>query len=608
MKMSRLARRTSIVAIIAWYLVFAPLLGWRTLGLGVAFGQALESHYVVMDDGVRLAVDVHFPPHRDGDDRFPAMLELTRYWRSIVDPKTGQPLGSGGLNRIDREFVAHDYVIVKVDVRGSGASFGHRLEEYGPREVRDGYAIIDWVSKQPWSNGNVGAYGISYSGTTAEFICSSKHPALKCVIPGWSDFDDFASPSRPYGLMAKSLIDEWGAMVGWMDENNVEKMRGSVRPVDPRLLPAAIEEHRANPDVAEFVAHADFRDFSEGGARPMSECASVFWKSDIEASNVPMLVFASWLDAGTADGALLRFQHYRNPQYLVILASSHGGMSHASPYTVGDAKIPPIPTGREQLDLWLAFADHYLKGVSNEVPQWPKVRYFNMGEERMLETEVWPPNGAETVPFYFGPEGALSEQPPPPGAAHDAYQVDFDVNTGTSNRWMTQMGRPIFNLNRREAMDARMLCYTSAPLEADLQITGTPEIHLWLSSTQADGAVLAYLEDLAADGQSRYLTEGGLRFVHRKISVDPRLPHDILPHSFAQADALAYEPNREMEIAFKMWPTSARIAKGSRIRIAIAGADQTTFARLPTDGEVTMTIYREPKRSSRVCLPIIGGR
>ncbi len=571
--------------------------------------QSFESRYVTMDDGVRLAIDVHFPKNHAAVDRRPALLELTRYWRAAIDPKTGKSMGgTEGLNRIDRGFLENGYIIIKVDVRGTGASFGHRMEEYGPREVRDGYAIVDWVASQSWCDANVGAYGISYSGTTAELICSSKHPALKAVIPGWSDFDLFESPGRPYGLCPYSLMGQWGQMVGWMDENNVEKMRGSVRPVDPSLLSAAIKDHEVNPDVAELEAQAEFRDVGYLGGRPMAECTSVFWKQDIEASNVPMLVLASWLDAGTADGALLRFQHYRNPQYLIILASSHGGMTHASPYAVSDTPLEPVPSGPEQFALWLAFMNHFLKHEENEVSSWPKVRYFNMGEEIMLQSESWPPPGTQPQLFYFGPENSLQEQTPDQVEEADKYQVDFDVNTGTSNRWMTQMGMPVLNLDRREAMDARMLCYTSKPLEKDLQITGTPEVHLWLRSTKSEGAVLAYLEDVAPDGQSRYISEGGLRFLHRKVSANVALPKTVLPHSFAQADAQVFVAGVDTEVLFKMWPTSVRIEAGHRVRVAIAGADQTTFTQLPSGGDVELTISRNSKHASHVVLPIVDQR
>ena len=190
-----------------------------------AFGQD-SSVYVRMKDGTRLAVDVYLPAGRAQDETFPALLELTRYWRSTENATTGSPFLS--LGPLDGHLLANDYALVKVDVRGTGASFGTRPIEYGRQEVRDGHDVVEWVVTQAWCSGAVGAYGTSYTGTTAELLTAVKHAAVKAVIPGWSDFDIYRSPARPYGLHAKSLIDTWGELVGWMDENSSSRLGAHV--------------------------------------------------------------------------------------------------------------------------------------------------------------------------------------------------------------------------------------------------------------------------------------------------------------------------------------------------------------------------------------------
>ena len=570
-----------------------------------AFGQD-SSVYVRMKDGTRLAVDVYLPEEREEDETFPALFELTRYWRSTENATTGRPNRS--LAPLDRHLLANDYALVKVDVRGTGASFGTRPIEYGRQEVRDGHDVVEWVVAQAWCSGAVGAYGTSYTGTTAELLTAVKHAAVKAVIPGWSDFDIYRSPARPYGLHAKSLIDTWGELVGWMDENSSSRLGAGVRRVnedaDGSLLEAAVAEHAANVDVADAVAALEFRDQTWAGDDSYAHCSSLYWKGAIEESAVPMLVFASWLDAGTADGALRRFQHYSNPQKVVILASNHGGGLHASPFAVGGSPVQPRPSQREQFELRVAFLDHYLKGMKNGVEAWPAVRYFNLGEEAYRETEIWPPAGMERRRLYFRAEGGLSFDAPRTTGV-DEYAVDFGVSTGTTNRWSTQMGGPVLNLDDRGAMDERMLVYTSAPLTEDLQVTGTPVAHLRLTSDHADGAVLVYLEDVDPDGRSRYVTEGGLRFLHRKLSRNPAFEQVEPFHSFAEADALPLVPGEEAELAFELWPTSVLFRAGHRIRVAIAGADADSFARVPAQGTPTLRIGRSTEAPSFVELPVI---
>ena len=133
----------------------------------------ITSFYVATKDGTRLAVDVVLPGDRAPDAKLPTLIELTRYWRASENPTTGQPYPA--LDVWDRAFLSHGYAVVQVDVRGTGASFGTRDVEYGPQEVRDGWDIVEWIVGQPWSNGKVGAYGTSYTGTTAELLTATGH-------------------------------------------------------------------------------------------------------------------------------------------------------------------------------------------------------------------------------------------------------------------------------------------------------------------------------------------------------------------------------------------------------------------------------------------------
>jgi putative CocE/NonD family hydrolase len=569
-----------------------------------------SSYYVPMQDGTRLAVDVHLPVSREPGDEFPALLELTRYGRSREGTESGVHMPS--LGPLDRYFLEHGYAVVKVDARGSGASFGTRPVEYGPDEVRDGYYVVDWVRRQGWSDGKVGAYGTSYSGTTAELLTAVNHPAVKAVIPGWSDFDVYASPVRPYGLAASSFISAWSSFVGNLDENDVEALGSSIRRVAEdtagTLLAQALEEHAANPDVFEVVSHAVFRDDTVAGGYTYVHSSPLYWKDEIERSRVPMLVFASWHDAGTADGALLRFQHFSNRQHVIIMASSHGGGSHASPYTVRTRPLPPDPPVEEQLELRLAFFDHYLRGEDNGVDVWPRLRFYNLGEEEFHESGRWPPRGTSTQSFYLGARSTLTTEAPSDASGSDQYRVDPEVTTGSRNRWNTQFGgAPVLALHSRGGMDARMLSYTSAPLEEDLQISGWPVVTLQVASDQPDGMVLAYLEDVDENGESRYVTEGGLRLIHRKVSPNPYFEHSAPYHSFARADAQQMVPGEVAEVSFQLWPISVLIRQGHRLRLAIAGADAHTFDPLPAEGNATLTVHRNASNVSLLELPVVEG-
>jgi putative CocE/NonD family hydrolase len=565
----------------------------------------LSSAYVPMKDGTRIAVDVYLPTDRQPGERLPAIMELTRYWRGAEDPESGEAIVRW--QGPEMAFLSQGYALLKIDVRGSGASFGSRSMEYGPKEVRDGYDIVEWVTQQDWSNGKVGAYGTSYSGTTAELLTAAGHPAVKAVIPGWSDFDAFRSPARPYGLIATGFIEKWSEIVGLLDSND-PRIGGLVRRVDGdsdgSLRAAAVNEHAANPNVFEMVSRLEFRDRKASGGYSFADASSMVWREEIEASGAAMLVLASWLDAGTAGGALHRFQHFSNPQQLLILASSHGGGAHASPYVVGKKLLPPLPTTLEQVQLRVRFFNHHLKGEDNGIDAEPAIRYFNLGEEAFRETDVWPPAGTTRERHYLAANGMLSTEPPPSGDGVDTYEVDFSVSTGKTNRWSTQMGGPVLELDDRGRMDKRMLTYTSEPLGEDLQITGTPTVSLTVTSNRDDGAFLVYLEDVDEAGRSRYITEGGLRAIHREMSANPYFDQTTPYHSYAEADSLPLVPGEPAELVFEMWPTSVLLKKGHRLRIAIAGADADMFDRVPAKGDVTMKVMRGS--GSWIELPVVS--
>jgi putative CocE/NonD family hydrolase len=158
----------------------------------------------------------------------------------------------------------------------------------------------------------------------------------------------------------------------------------------------------------------------------------------------------------------------------------------------------------------------------------------------------------------------------------------------------------------RADADARLLTYTTAPLEEDLEVTGHPVVTLYMSSTREDGAVFVYLEDVAPDGRVRYIGEGQLRLIHRKVSEEEPPFVTVGPyHSYLEADAKPMIPGEVVEVTFSLHPTSVLFPRGHRIRIAIGGADADTFARIPAEGTLEWTIERSPDQASRILLPVI---
>ena len=67
-------------------------------------------------------------------------------------------------------------------------------------------------------------------------------------------------------------------------------------------------------------------------------------------------------------------------------------------------------------------------------------------------------------------------------------------------------------------------------------------------------------------------------------------------------------PGRVETLTFGLLPTSVLIRKGHRIRVAIAGADNDTFLRIPAAGTPTITVARNRTRASFIDLPVVSRR
>ncbi|HEY1471612.1 MAG TPA: CocE/NonD family hydrolase [Candidatus Acidoferrum sp.] len=587
------------------------------------------STYVPMRDGVEIAVSVILPTDWRAGERLPVLMRNARYWR---EPKVGWTARAFiGLHILkpsdilDEQvlyFVNRRFAVVLADVRGTGASGGHRVIEYSPQEVSDIGEVAAWAAKQPWSNGRVGSFGISYEGVTAELASVSNQPAIRAVMPLFSSFDNYDDIVTG-GVAAYSLLSEWNDIIFALDHNNVcgaDEVKGwkcwrdrlitpGVRPVDAdpngKHLAELLNQHN-NMNVIEALKRIEFRDdtiSTAEGSFTLTSISPSGLQDKIESSEVSMLTWCGWLDGGGCTDTLVRYNTFTNPQSVVIGPLSHGGGFNVDPFA--QSHTPPIPSTAEQLKIEADFFDQILRNPSS-MPLTSSIRYYTMGEGQWHTTNTWPPAGLTTQRFYLSSQNSLSPGIPATSPGTDSYTVDFSASTGKQTRWFTGVGGGDVVYPDRAAEDKKLLVYTSAPLESDLEITGTPVLNLVLSSTATDGAVHAYLEDESPEGRVTYLDEGLLRILDRK-EVDPHsLP--FIPagpaHSYLRADAARLPAGQPATIRFMLFTTSILLHKGHRIRLALAGADAGYFERYPEDATPIWTIYREPQHASFLDLPV----
>jgi hypothetical protein len=575
----------------------APFADCRPAPADSTIRAVLTTTFIPMSDGVRLAADIALPAPRAPGTRLPTVLTATRYWRGVE--------GSGP-SREASEWARRGYASVIVDVRGTGASFGTWKYPWSHAEVRDLGDVVRWISSQPWSDGNVGAIGTSYTANTAQLAAATAGKPLKAVIPRFMDFDVWADLISPGGLTNEFMIREWGKAIAAMDRNNGGSQSRGIRPVNGdsgrTLLAAAIRDHEANPPLHEVAAGLVYRDQVVSEWAASSEEYNTFrWNQPIDRARVPVMGWASWYDAGTANGALSRWMTWRTPQYLVIGPWSHGGEHHASPFLPPETPTDP-PSDRQQAASACWF-DRWLKDRQTG-PAPGTISYYTVGEERWKTTTRWPLEETRMERWYFRSQSTLTPTQPQ-NSESDTYEVDFQATTGTKNRWYTQLGGGDVVYPDRAEADRRLLTYTSAPLERDVEVTGNPVVTLRLATSAADGAFFVYLEDVAPDGRVTYVTEGQLRGIHRLVTASPyRVLYPY--HSFRERDAAPMTPGALSELRFGLLPVSVLFQRGHRIRIALAGADKDTFARVPAEGPVTWRVSRTASAPSYIDLPVVS--
>jgi len=545
-----------------------------------------RSLYLTMRDGVRIAIDVLVPKDLPAGEKIPAILDMTRYWRA----RQGE--------NPNAFFSAYGYAQVFVDARGTGASFGVWRTPFSQDEIKDYGEVVKWIVTQPWSNGKVGAVGNSYEGNTALWLTTTMNPAIKAVIPRHFEFDEFSETPYPGGVLTDSLIKAWNAGNQQLDSNPGVRLVDEDQ--DQSLYREATKRRGENMNVYTAALKTDFRDDRAFGVS-IDEISLHSYRSQIEKSGAAINSWGGWFDASTADATIRAFLTLKNYQRAVVGPWNHGGGQNASPFqTAASQRVMQVYER-------LRFFDHFLKGVDTGLDSEKLFYYFTIGQEKWKVTERWPVAGTKMIRWYLAESGTLSPKAPVAVTGADTYQINFDATTGAKNRWQTQNGGgQVVYLDRAEE-DRKLLTYTSPVFDADTEITGYPVVNLLVTSTAADGAFFVYFEDVDERGIVTYITEGELRALHRKISNETPPYKMLVPyHSFLRKDALPLVPGQLAELKFGLQPTSVLIKKGHRLRIAIAGADKDTFARIPATGVPTITVARNRKDASWIELPVVG--
>jgi putative CocE/NonD family hydrolase len=555
-----------------------------------------SSFYVTVRDGTKLAVDI-VRPAKNGkpvEDSLPVIWTHHRYHRAHVmeDGQLRTAMDSRWLQKV----LKHGYIIAAVDVRGGGASYGSRQGPFTQEESEDAYDITEWLASQPWCNGKVGMYGRSYLGITQYMAASKAPPHLKAIFPEMALFDSY-SFVYPGGVFHYDFLAAWSKLVKDMD--NDRQVASVDEDRDGTMLEQAIKEHQANTYAYDLVSSGPFRDSKDDKHNLIFQLLSPSsYIEDIKKSGIAVYHLAGWYDLYPRD-AVLWFNNLNNPQKIVI-----GPWHHSA----GDDDFLAAEH--------LRWYDYWLKDIDNGIMDEPSIYYYTMGAPEGTEWRSavkWPLPEENPTSFYFHEgksesiqsrnDGILSLQIPSDATGKDDYVVDYSTTSGKATRWTNGYGGK-FEYPDMRANDEKGITYTTRPLDSDIEVTGHPVIHLWITSTADDADFFAYLEEVDENGYSHYITEGTLRASHRRTSSPPYNTIG-LPFHRSYAEDIAPLPTEPAELVFDLLPTSNIFDRGHRIRVTITCADKDTALTPELSPPPTVSIYRNENFASYISLPII---
>jgi putative CocE/NonD family hydrolase len=525
---------------------------------------------IPVGDGLELSANLWLPiPVGDTpDERFPAILEMIPYrkddWRAASDRGRGEWLAARG------------YALCRLDVRGTGSSPGIALDEYTARETQDGCEAVGWLAAQPWCNGNVGMWGISYGGFTAIQVAKLRPPALKAIVPMMATDDRYTDDVHYIGGCAT---------VSELSQYAVSMVGMNALPPRPRYRgPAWVDEWRDRLERTPVWLFEWLRQQHDGPYWRQGSLAP-----DYGAIDAAIFSIGGWMD-GYVDAALRMQERCTAPRRTLV-----GNWVHSYP---DDAYPGPNLDWYHEM---IRFFDHWLKGADNGVMDEPPVVLFRHDSAdpepfpaawpgEWLGFDAWPPRGIRERVLHLagGPEALVGELRDEAPAEAAVERFRHRPSSGTSAALSWGAGAAPNGLARDQRADSSVIpAFTSAVLDEPLDVVGVAVAELaWESSAPVATAVVRLI-DVAPDGAAAQVTAGILNLTHRDSHAAP----------------VPLEAGAIHRVRVPLRATAHRFVPGHRVRLSVASAYWPVIWPSPFAAEYAL--HLGGAAGSRLVLPVL---
>jgi uncharacterized protein len=503
--------------------------------------RRIEHCMIPVGGNARLAARIWLPDDADTSP-VPAILEYVPYRKRDFTRVRDEPM--------HHWLAGHGYAAVRVDVRGSGESDGVLSDEYAEQELADGVAVIEWLASQPWCTGAVGMIGKSWGGFNALQIAARRPAPLRAVIAVCASDDRYADDAHYMGgcLLNENLT--WGSVL----------LTFSALPPDPALVGARWRDAwltRLDHAVlfpALWLEHQHRDDY---------------WKRGSVCEEADAIRCAVWAVGGWADG-------YTNavPRLVGALRGPRRGLigpwGHVYPHTgVPGPAIGFLQEARRWFDRWTKDLD---PGVDE-----PLCTFWMAdgdGRGRWVTEAAWPSARIVSRRWALNP-GRLDAAPG--RETRLAWRSPQTVG-GDAGDWCS-FGDPGDGPGEQSADDAGSLLFDSAPLDAPLEILGTPSAELVVTVDRPRALLAVRLNEVREDGSSVRVTYGLLNLTSPASG--------------------PLEPGRRYAVGVPLKFVAHAFRPGSRLRLAISTAYWPIA--WPSPEPVTLTVFTG---ASALVLPV----
>jgi len=550
---------------------------------------------IPMRDGVQLNATIFKPKAMPAP--LPVVFTLTPYVADSYEDRASY-------------FARHGYVYALVDVRGRGNSDG-AFEPFA-NEGRDGYDIVEWLARQPWSNGKIAMWGGSYAGFDQWATLKEHPPHLATIVPAAAaaaavDFPFFNGMFTSYIMQWLTFtsgktgnLKQFGDSTFW-NEKFRERYTHS--------LPfRELDQIAGNTSTVfqKWIAHPQPDDYWDA----MYPTPEQFARIDI-----PILTITGHYD-GDQTGALHYYRDHmrygsaaaRDRHYLIAGPWNHAG-TRTPNRDVGGLKFGEA----SMLDLNNLHREWYdwtMKGGPKPEFLKQRVAYYVVGAEAWKYAASLEAIAAGTRTLFLNStdgqandalhSGTLDGDKPTGQSAADRYVYDpLDLRPGA----LETADNPSYLTDETEALHlyGDGLIYHSAPFEEDTEISGNVRLVAWIAMDVPDTDFEVNLYEILPGGGSVLLTSDALRARYRE---SPRKPVPAPPGEIVKYDFHGF--------TF----FSRRIAKGSRLRLMLRSPNSIQLEKNYNSGGVVanesakdahtahIAVYHNADHASYLELPI----